>query len=111
MSPWIQYSLVRLGLFGASFGLLLAVSIDWWWAAALASIIAMTSSYIFFGSLRDAVALDLHQRRTKPAPDTDADAEDAMSDDSTRQDAAVEGPTIDDAAADDAAAAADEARA
>jgi hypothetical protein len=81
VSPWIQYSLVRLGLFGASFGLLMAVSIDWWWAALIASVIAMTVTYIFFSSLRDAVALDIHQRRTKPAVDVDAVAEDAVADD------------------------------
>ncbi|UTT63254.1 DUF4229 domain-containing protein [Microcella humidisoli] len=80
MSPWIQYSLVRLGLFGVSFGLLMAVSLDWWWAAIIATIIAMTVSYIFFSSLRDAVALDLAARRERPAADPDAEAEDAAAD-------------------------------
>lgn len=78
MSPWIRYSLVRLGLFGGTLALLLVVGIDWWWAAIIASIIAMTVSYIFFSSLRDAVAADLHARRTRPADDDeDAQAEDA----------------------------------
>lgn len=79
MSPWIQYTLLRLGLFGASLGVLLAVGIDWWWAAIVASVIAMTVSYIFFSSLRDAVALDLHARRNRGAVDPDAEAEDAAS--------------------------------
>ena len=79
MSPWIQYTLLRLGLFGAALGVLLALQIDWWWAAIIASVIAMTVSYIFFSSLRDAVALDLHARRTRPSVDPDAEAEDAAS--------------------------------
>lgn len=78
MSSWIQYSLLRLGLFGVTFGILFAVGIDWWWAAIIASVLAMTISYIFFGKLRDAVAADLHDRRTRPADDPDADAEDAV---------------------------------
>ncbi len=68
---------MRLGLFGGALALLLVVGIDWWWAAIVASIIAFTVSYIFFSSLRDAVALDLHARRTGPKVDEDADAEDA----------------------------------
>ncbi len=78
VSPWIQYSLVRLALFGVSFGLLMAAAIDWWWSALIASVIAMTVSYIFFTSLRDAVALDLAARRERPAADPDALAEDAV---------------------------------
>ena len=80
MSPWIKYTLLRIGLFGAVLALLLVIGLDWWWAAIVASIIAMTVSYIFFSSLRDAVALDLHARRTRPDVDPDADAEDAAAD-------------------------------
>lgn len=77
--PWILYSLLRLGLFGAVLGVLLAVGLDWWWAAIVATVIAMTVSYIFFASLRDAVALELHERRSRPEIDPDAIAEDAAS--------------------------------
>lgn len=78
MSPWIQYTLLRLGIFGAGLGLLLAIGLDWWWAAIVATVVSMTVSYIFFGALRDAVALDLAARRQRPAVDADADAEDAL---------------------------------
>lgn len=80
MSPWIQYTLLRLGLFAAALGVLLALQLDWWWAAIIATVIAMTVSYIFFGKLRDAVALDLAARRAKPVVDPDAEAEDAVAD-------------------------------
>lgn len=85
MTPWIQYTLLRLGLFAVAFGLLMAVQLDWWWAAIVASIIAMTVSYIFFGKLRDAVALDLAARREKPAVDPDAEAEDAATSERSRE--------------------------
>ncbi|MGV3733630.1 MAG: DUF4229 domain-containing protein [Microcella sp.] len=90
MSPWIQYTLLRLGLFAASLGVLLALQLDWWWAAIVASIIAMTVSYIFFGKLRDAVALDLAARREKPAVDPDAAAEDAAAPADEPKDAATD---------------------
>ncbi|KQV25714.1 MULTISPECIES: DUF4229 domain-containing protein [unclassified Microcella] len=91
MNPWIQYSLVRLGIFGAAFALLFlvlpaplesigvvgfAVIVI---AAVIAAVVALTVSYIFFGRLRDAVAADLAERRAKPAVDPDAAAEDAAS--------------------------------
>lgn len=85
MSPWIRYTLLRLGIFGAGLGLLLAVGIVWWWAAIIATVISMTVSYIFFSSLRDAVALDLAARRERPAADVDAAAEDSATEGTTAQ--------------------------
>lgn len=92
MSPWIQYSLLRLGLFGAVFAALylllpaplasigvtgFAVVVI---AALVAAVIALTVSYIFFARLRDAVALDLAERRRAPSTDLDAAAEDVVAD-------------------------------
>ncbi len=98
MSPWIQYTLLRLGLFAVAFGLLMAIRLDWWWAAIVASIIAMTVSYIFFGKLRDAVALDLAARREKPAVDPDAAAEDSAVEDAAASGDEPEGVATDDRA-------------
>lgn len=89
MSPWIKYSLVRLGLFGAVLAALYAllpaplasIGVTGFAAAvaaaAVAAVVAMTVSYIFFGALRDAVALDLAERRRTPSVDPDAAEEDA----------------------------------
>lgn len=89
MSPWIQYTLVRIGLFAAAFTVLYlvlpaplaSVNVVGFAAVAVvalvAAIIALTLSYIFLGRLRDAVALDLASRRARPSIDPDADAEDA----------------------------------
>lgn len=76
MSPWIVYSLVRFGLFAAAFGVLFAIGFEWWAAALIATVVAFTVSYIFFAGLRDRVAADLAQRRTRPPVDADAEAED-----------------------------------
>lgn len=81
MSPWIAYSLLRFGLFGGVFALLMLAQLDWWWAAIIATIIAFTVTYIFFPGLRTAVAADLAARRAREHPeDPDADAEDAAVD-------------------------------
>jgi len=89
VSPWIRYTLVRLGIFAAAFTVLYLVlpaplaSVDVVGFASIvviavvAAIIALTVSYIFLSGLRDAVALDLASRRTRPSIDPDADAEDA----------------------------------
>ena len=89
MSPWIRYTLVRLGIFAAAFTVLYLVlpaplaSVNVVGFASVvvvtlvAAIIALTVSYIFLGRLRDAVTLDLASRRARPSLDPDADAEDA----------------------------------
>ncbi len=99
MNPWIQYSLVRLGIFGAAFAVLYlvlpapleSIGIEGFAviaiAAVIAAVVALTVSYIFFGRLRDAVAVDLAERRGKPVADPDADAEDAAAEDAAAEDA------------------------
>lgn len=70
------YSLVRVGIFAVTFGLLFALGIEWWLAAIIAAVIGLCVAYIFFGKLRDAVALDIAARRARPAGDADTTAED-----------------------------------
>lgn len=76
MKPWVLYSLVRVGIFAVTFGLLFALGIEWWLAAIIAAVIGLCVAYIFFGKLRDAVALDIAARRARPAGDADTAAED-----------------------------------
>ena len=73
MSPWIRYSLIRLGLFGATFSLLMVLGIIWWASALFATAISFTVSYIFFYRLRTQVAADFAQRVSK-SRDTDQDS-------------------------------------
>ena len=73
MSPWFRYSLIRLGLFGATFSLLMVLGIFWWASALFATAISFAVSYIFFYKLRTQVASDLAQRVSK-SKDTDEDS-------------------------------------
>jgi tetrahydromethanopterin S-methyltransferase subunit C len=77
VKPWVAYTLLRVGIFAAVFAaLLLLTSAPWWLAAIIAAVVGLTVSYIFFGKLRDAVALDIVQRRARGTSDPDAAAED-----------------------------------
>lgn len=54
--------------------------VEWWLSAIIAAILGFAISYIFFGKLRDAVALDIVARRSGPSHDPDRDAEDVAAD-------------------------------
>ena len=77
MKPWLAYSLLRLGVFAVVFALLMVANVPWWLSAIIAAVIGLCVGYIFFGKLRDAVALDIAARRARPAGDADTAAEDA----------------------------------
>ena len=77
MKAWVAYSLVRLGVFALVFAGLMLANVPWWLAAIIAAIVGLCVGYIFFGRLRNAVALDIAERRARPAGDADSAAEDA----------------------------------
>lgn len=54
--------------------------VEWWISALIATVLGFAISYIFFGKLRDAVALELAARRAGPSHDPDRHAEDAAVD-------------------------------
>ena len=78
MSPWIRYSLVRLGVFGGVFTLLYSLDIRWWVALIFATVLSFTVAYIFMGNTRRALSQQLSQRLSKKGPDADADIEDSL---------------------------------
>ena len=77
MKPWVTYSLVRVGIFAAVFAILMLANVIWWLSAIIAATVGLCVGYIFFGKLREAVALDIVQRRARPTGDADTAAEDA----------------------------------
>ena len=77
MKPWLAYSLVRLGVFAVAFAVLMIANVPWWLSAIIAAVIGLCVGYIFFGRLREKVALDIVGRRARPAGDADSAAEDA----------------------------------
>jgi hypothetical protein len=78
VSPWIRYSLVRLGVFGGVFALLYSLAIRWWVALIFATLLSFTVAYIFMGNTRRALSQQLSQRISKKEPDVDADVEDSL---------------------------------
>lgn len=77
MKPWLKYSVVRLGLFAVVLGVLLVLRFDPLWATLIAAVVGFCISYLFFAPLRRRVALDLADRRSRPAKlDDDSAAED-----------------------------------
>jgi uncharacterized membrane protein YphA (DoxX/SURF4 family) len=81
MRPWISYTLLRVGLFGLIFVILLLVGLEPWVAALIAAAIGFCVSYIFFRPLRQEVADELSEARTsrksESAAASDEDVEDA----------------------------------
>jgi hypothetical protein len=78
VKAWVKYSLIRLGFFAATFILLMVTDrVEWWLAALLAAAVSFLVAYVFFGKLRDQVALDLQSRR-KSSADADGETEDKV---------------------------------
>lgn len=75
----LLFTVLRILLFAAPFGILLLLGIDWWWAALIAAVVGFCLSYILLRPQRDAVASRLVAARSAPAtqPRSDEDAEDA----------------------------------
>ena len=74
MNPWLRYSLVRIGIFGAVFVILWLVGIVWWLGAIFATVISFSIGYIFFSQTRESLATDLKQRAERKASQIDEDA-------------------------------------
>jgi len=87
VSPWFRYSLIRLGLFAGTFGLLLVLGIVWWASALFATVISFTVSYIFFAKLRSEVAEDLATRvqNSKKIDDDSAIEDDQIDSEGNRE--------------------------
>lgn len=88
MKPWVKYSLVRLGVFAIALVILMLLHVPAALATVIAAVVGLCVAYIFFGTLRTAVAADLAVRRasvgTARRKDADAEAEDAVADDAGR---------------------------
>lgn len=79
----VLFSILRVLVFAASFGILLAVGFDWIWAALIAAVVGFCVSYIFLRPLRDRVATQLAASRDEAKAArarTDESAEDAPRD-------------------------------
>jgi hypothetical protein len=82
MSPWIQYTLARLGIFAVTFVVLLLIGTGWLMSAIYATLISLALSVLFLGKLRTRIARDIERRVRKPAKDVDSAVEDDQLDSS-----------------------------
>lgn len=74
-----MFSILRVLVFAAPFGILYALGFDWWLAALLAALLGFCLSYIFLRPWRERVALQLARAREPKTPTpsvSDEDAED-----------------------------------
>ena len=72
---WVVYSFIRVGIFAIALAGLLLLQVNPWLATALAAIIGLCVSYIFFRGKRDELAKDIYQRRHTEQHDADNDIE------------------------------------
>jgi hypothetical protein len=74
---WLVYTVVRILLFAVPFGLVVAVSPDFWpLAAVIGAVVSFCGSYIFLSKQRQAMAADLAAvaaGRRKPVEDDDTE--------------------------------------
>jgi hypothetical protein len=78
MSPWIQYTLARLGLFLVPLVILLWAGTGWLLSTVFASLIALALSVLFLSGLRSRLSTEITTRVTKPTKDVDSDIEDSQ---------------------------------
>jgi hypothetical protein len=76
MSPWITYTLARLGFFVVALVVLLTLGTGWIWGAIFATLISLALSVLLLSELRLRIANDIQRRIQKPAADIDSDVED-----------------------------------
>lgn len=80
MSPWIQYTLARLGLFLVPLVIMVAIGVGWLWSSIFATLISLALSVLFLNPLRARLSAEIVNRVQKPAPDIDSDIEDSQID-------------------------------
>jgi hypothetical protein len=80
MSPWIQYTLARLGLFLVPLVILVAIGVGWLWSSIFATLISLALSVLFLNPLRARLSTEIVNRVQKPSLDIDADIEDSQID-------------------------------
>ena len=76
MSPWITYTLARLGIFVVALVTLLVLGTGWIWGVIFATLISLALSVLLLSGLRQRIAKDIQRRVEKPTPDIDSNVED-----------------------------------
>lgn len=78
-NPWVNYLVLRIGTFTVILTIMLLLQFDPFYASAIAAVLALAISLIFFSKQRNAVSAAIYEARNKKN-DSDTDAEDAAQD-------------------------------
>jgi hypothetical protein len=78
-NPWVNYLVLRIGTFAVILTIMLLLQFDPFYASAIAAVLALAISLIFFSKQRNAVSTAIYEARNKKN-DSDTDAEDAAED-------------------------------
>jgi cell division protein FtsL len=62
-SPWLLYSLIRVGTFGVLLVIMLALKFDPFYATFISAVLALAISLIFFNKQRDQVSKAIYEKR------------------------------------------------
>lgn len=76
-NPWLNYILVRVGLFIGILTIMLILQFDPFYAALIAAVVSLAISLIFFGKQRSALSEAIY-KRNQIKHDRDTVAEDRL---------------------------------
>jgi uncharacterized membrane protein YjjP (DUF1212 family) len=75
VKPWITYTLIRVGIFAATFAVLYGLlSITPWLSALIAAVLGLSISYLFFRRQRDAAVASFAAKPSSAQSDEDAES-------------------------------------
>ena len=74
-NPWLNYVLIRLGLFIGILAIMLTIGFDPFFSALIAAGVSLAISLLFFNKHRDALSEAIYTRMNKKS-DSDTEAED-----------------------------------
>jgi len=78
MSPWIQYTLARLGLFLVPLVIMIALGVGWLWSSIFATLMSLALSFLLLNPLRARLSPEIAKKVQTPTPDKDSEVEDSQ---------------------------------
>lgn len=86
-NPWLNYVLIRLGLFIGILALFLLLGFDPYFSALVSAMLSLAISLVFFNKHRDSLSEAIYNKMQKKS-DADTEVEDAAVEDAAVEDEA-----------------------
>ncbi len=77
-TAWLVYSLLRIAFFAVPFAALMLIGWKWWFAAIVATLVAVSLSVIFLAKPREAAAKGVYDWRNRDRTADDIAEDDAI---------------------------------